>query len=316
MSQNGYLTFSGYADPTDPTVNPVTFYGYDPNPLNDIILYNSAGPVLNALSSSATSSLQGLYSIKQVLSSYTGPVLNLQRSSDNSKSDFYADQNGNLWTGANGTGSSYTSWVNGGTAGVATWYDQSGKNNNATQSTQTSQPRYNDSSKLIDFSTNLNNQLLALPNGTFPTGDSSYTITLKHGTITYYNINGIFGSGSPGTVNDVLALGVYNGTGTSSFYRQYWWGDDLDTPTIPISVGNIITCRYTTGAGLNSRATYVNGTISAQGQPSSVRAGTSLNNYIGYGDSINNNYFNGQMYYLSIFSSALSSTDRAIVESQ
>jgi len=38
--------------------------------------------------------------------------------------------------------------------------------------------------------------------------------------------------------------------------------------------------------------------------------------YIGYGDIYTDNYFNGQLYYISIFASPLSDADLAIVESQ
>lgn len=315
MSQNdGYLTFSGYADPADLTVNPVTFYGYNPKTSNDILLYSYLVPALNSLSSGAKSTANALYSLKPVFSTYTGPIVNLQRSSDNVTSDFYADKIGDFWTGPNGTGIDYVTWVNGSTAGVATWYDQSGNNNHAIQSTQSSQPRYNDLLKLVDFSTNLNNQLLVLPDGTFPTGDQSYTITLKHGKITYTGANAFYGSGTSGTNYNVLALDVYGGTGSSSYYNLYWWGDDIASTTIPINAGNIITNEYTTGAGTNSRKIYVNGTLNNQGTPNHIRSSTPYTNYIGYG--FVSNYFNGQMYYLSIFSSPLSDADRAIVEAQ
>ena len=280
------------------------------------IVPNTYTLALDGLSSGALSSLQAIYSVKHVFSTYNGPVLNLQRSTDNATSDFFPDVYGNLWTDGNGTGTSFATWVGVGTASVTIWYDQSGKNNNATQSTQSSQPLYNDSLKLLDFSTNIGNQRLALPDGTFPTGDSSYTITFKHGTITYTGANGIFGSGSPGTYDNTLSFGVYGGTGSSSFYINYWWGDDIVTATIPITVGNILTSEYTTGAGANSRRLYVNGTLNNQGTPTNPRGSTQYNNYIGYGDSLNNNYFNGQMYYMSIFSSPLSDADRAIVEGQ
>ena len=271
---------------------------------------------LDGLSSAALSSLQGIYSVNYVFSAYNGPVLNLKRSSDNLTSDFFPDISGNLWTDGNGTGTDYVTWVNGDTARVAIWYDQSGNGYNAIQPTDAYQPLYNDTLKLVDFSTNLNTQLMTLPDGTFPAGDSSYTITLKHGTITYTGANGIFGSGTPGTVDNVLAVGLYGGTGSTAFYINYWWADDIITTTIPISVDNILTFRYTTGAGTNSRQIYVNTVLNNQDTPTNPRGSTIYNNVIGYGESANNNYFNGQMYYLSIFASPLSDADRAIVEAQ
>ena len=309
------LTFYGFVNPGD---QPLTFYNY--NPVNDIVLYNTDTiPItyaLNSLSSNARSNMKAIYSVKNVLSSYTGPIFTLRRSSDNITNDFYLDSRGYFWTGSNGTGMSYSYWIGVNSSFVVRWYDQSGNSNHATQFIPSSQPQYNDTLKLIDFSTNINNQRLLLPDGTFPTGDSSYTITLKHGTITYTGANGIFGSGTPGTIDNVLAAGLYGGTGSTSFYINYWWADDIVTTTIPISVSNILTFRYTTGSGTNSRQIYVNGTLNNQGTPTHPRSNTQYNNYIGYGESLNNNYFNGQMYYLSIFSSPLSNIDRVIIEAQ
>jgi len=54
--------------------------------------------------------------------------------------DFYADRLGNLLT-APVTGQTLSSWLGGATGYVATWYDQSGKGNDATQTTLASQPK-------------------------------------------------------------------------------------------------------------------------------------------------------------------------------
>jgi hypothetical protein len=304
---------------------------------------------LDSLSSSAISSLQGLYSLKQLMSRYTGPIVNLRRSTDDLTQDFYADQNGNFWTGSNGIVTSFTDWVNGGTASVAIWYDQSGNMNHAIQINDNSfQPVYNDTFKLIDFSKHLNTMRLSLPDGTFPTDDSAYTITLKHGKIVSTNNNsGIYGSGDPNA--NVLALAVSTSSGSIGFYRDYWfntannsedcsngWGwengvwkwtticgtkypnwtdNSLTTSQTLILPGNIITSKYTPG-GTNNQKIYINGLLYGQQTPISNRASTPQNNYIGYGDIYTDNYFNGQLYYISIFASPLSDADLAIVESQ
>jgi hypothetical protein len=81
------------------------------------------------------------FSVRVVVSTYGGPVFNLRRSSDNATSDFYTDVSQNyLTTGANGSGTSYSTWIGANTAYVVTWYDQSGKGNNATQNTTANQP--------------------------------------------------------------------------------------------------------------------------------------------------------------------------------
>lgn len=74
----------------------------------------------------------GAYSLKQLNSSYSGPIIQVRRSSDNQEYNFYANDltNGNL-----------ISWVNNSTGFISRWYDQSGNNNHATQSTANLQPR-------------------------------------------------------------------------------------------------------------------------------------------------------------------------------
>ena len=69
------------------------------------------------------------YSLRSVNSNYTGSVVRVRRSSDNAEQDF-SDV------------SLIASWVGSGNDGhVTTWYDQSGNENNATQSTASSQPK-------------------------------------------------------------------------------------------------------------------------------------------------------------------------------
>jgi hypothetical protein len=80
------------------------------------------------------------YSLKLVNSSYSNPVVQLRRSSDNNTLDFYSTSNGTLTTGAAATGTSYFTWIGANTAFVVTWYDQTGRGKHVTQATQTLQP--------------------------------------------------------------------------------------------------------------------------------------------------------------------------------
>jgi Alpha-L-arabinofuranosidase B, catalytic/Concanavalin A-like lectin/glucanases superfamily len=86
--------------------------------------------------------LAACYSVRLANDDYTGPVIKVRRSSDNALSDFYADtQQTYLTTGANNTGTTFASWIGASTAYVTTWYDQSGNNNNSTNTTNSvSQP--------------------------------------------------------------------------------------------------------------------------------------------------------------------------------
>lgn len=72
------------------------------------------------------SNIMVAYSVRLLIPSYTGPVMNIRRASDNATSDFYADMKQTyLTTGANNTGQSYSSWIGNSTGYVTRWYDQS-----------------------------------------------------------------------------------------------------------------------------------------------------------------------------------------------
>jgi hypothetical protein len=85
-----------------------------------------------------TTNMNCCFSVRKFITSYTGPIFNVRRSSDNVTSDFYSDSTQSyLTTGPNNTGTSYATWISGATGYIVTWYDQSGKGNNATQTVTT-----------------------------------------------------------------------------------------------------------------------------------------------------------------------------------
>jgi hypothetical protein len=148
-----------------------------------------------------------------------------------------------------------------------------------------------------------------LPNGTVPFGNTNYTMIVKHNTInsTYA---GIIGSGTYGTTNGVNAL-EWNGT----IYAQYWWGNDMPGGTL--TPGNILSAKYDNTIG---RTLYVNGSSVAT-NTNKNRNSTNIQNTIGtdlrgnQGQSGGNRPMNGELYYVFLFGSALSDTDRTLVES-
>lgn len=75
------------------------------------------------------------YGMRRLLTSYTGSLLRLRRSSDNAESDFGYTAAGDLDTAAIGA------WLSG-SGYIVTWYDQSGNGYDATQSTAANQPLY------------------------------------------------------------------------------------------------------------------------------------------------------------------------------
>jgi len=76
----------------------------------------------------------GAYSLRNLSSTYTGPLVRVRRSSDNAEQDIYGTLAGQLDT------TSLLSFVGAGNGFVTTWYDQSGNSRNSVQATTANQP--------------------------------------------------------------------------------------------------------------------------------------------------------------------------------
>jgi hypothetical protein len=74
------------------------------------------------------------YSVRKLRTAYTGNAIRVRRSSDNTEQDIG-------FSGANLDTSALTTFCSGTNGFVTTWYDQSGNNNNATQTTAANQPQ-------------------------------------------------------------------------------------------------------------------------------------------------------------------------------
>lgn len=74
------------------------------------------------------------YSVRRLSSTYSGALIEVRRSSDNTVQDIGYDSDGDLDTAA------LLSFVGAGDGFVRTWYDQSGNNKNLTQTTTSNQP--------------------------------------------------------------------------------------------------------------------------------------------------------------------------------
>ena len=92
--------------------------------------YNDTLPLDTSSSASAA------YSLRNLSSSYSGSVVRVRRDSDNTEQDFNAEEI------TDGTLADFCGASNG---FVTTWYDQSGNNSHASQSTSSLQPRLYDS---------------------------------------------------------------------------------------------------------------------------------------------------------------------------
>jgi hypothetical protein len=274
-------------------------------------LYNSnlalsiPSPVDSLSTSAVQDGLKAFYATRKVRSAYTGPLFKVRRGSDNVELDFYSDMFGVYTENADGTGQTLTAWLNGATAFIRTWYDQSKYGNHATQTTAASQPIFDLTNKYMDFKTN---RFMALPDGAVPGNNSKYTITYKHNTIPVQSgFSPILYSGNFTSNQAILITLVNTAGGGVLYYRDDWRANS--TEFIGYAPGNTFTATYDQA---NARS-YLNGSL-AQTVAKSGQSNPSTNNYIGYVPASNFPYMNGEIYYLSIFENVLSDTDRLIVE--
>jgi hypothetical protein len=225
--------------------------------------------------------------------------MNIRRSSDNTTANFYDDGNGSLITA---TGQEIKRWLGAATtqACVTIWYDQSGQERNATQITNANQPVYNPHTKNIVFDGS--NDCFSLPNDTFPSGNTSVTVVVKHDFLDVASVDPFLSAGTT-TNNNLYAL-QWNPYATS--FQEAWYNNDIFFN--PYTKGAVITSRYDNTTG---RIVYMNG-VQVTSSASTARNTTAVDNFIGF--SKPSWHLKGELKSLYIFSSALSHTDQYIVE--
>lgn len=280
-----------------------------------------------SLSTSAINSIASVYACNLINYNYYGPIITLRHSADatgTNSANFVSDTAGNLYTG---TGISLLTWLT--TAGANTtyafvcqWYDQGMDSafNSAYQNTFTSQPIYDVANKVINFgytgggggvAAPQTNCYLRMADGAIPYGDSSYTVIFKHWNIPTTGNYGFLNGGINNSTSNCLCIRT-NGNA----YFEYWGSKNFSI-TSTIIPNNVISSTYVSGS--SSQPFYVNSTLKATGTQASPRTQINTSNFIGVTNTSSTNpgseYINGQIYYMYIFNSSLSDSDRVIMES-
>lgn len=201
---------------------------------------------------SNASSMIICFSCRLIIPSYTGPIFKLRRSSDNVVQDFYTDEMQTfLTTGANNTGTSYSTWIGSSTAYIVTWYDQSGNGNHATNNTNnTTQPNisFQNNKYIIQFQKN-NSTVLNVPN-------------IRPNTIFchFYNTNSVYGGSIMSTPYDYqmrFGGGAVNINGDSNGGDWYYMGslnggtclsynNGVSSSTVAVNEWNLFTVSLST----------------------------------------------------------------------
>ena len=233
--------------------------------------------------------------------------------------DFYADRLGNLLT-APVTGQTLSSWLGGATGYVATWYDQSGQGNHASQATFANQPIIQRATKGPGYA--------CLFNGTtnFLTG-MSYTV-LNNTNFSFNVVERRTGSTSGGTASsDVTLLSCGNvGSAGKLLYLLYRnnttsiFGSYSPELYSTLSTYNSSTepIRYTsaTASSTSGRRIYIyndplgNPITTTNATQTSLMSMTSGNFQIGYytyGSSTS--YYTGEIYEILVFTQSLYDLD-------
>ena len=259
--------------------------------VNDITLYNRNN-IFNTIFPTISiplNSFMGCYSVRVLISTYTGPVFRLRRSSDNVLQDFFTDSiQSYLTTGVNNTGTSYVSWIGANTAYVTIWYDQSTNARNATNSTNnTTQPVISlQNSKYVIQHIRANTTSLTMTTGIIPRTIFSHfnNDNTNHGTITgatsedfqlRFNNPGATLINGASTSNDWYfsmsgtKLAYNNGVVSSTIVHNNWnvltlTGTTLSKPTTNFQM--IGKDSFDNGKGMNGYMTeivYINKTVTA-----------------------------------------------------
>jgi hypothetical protein len=267
----------------------------------------ASSSILDRLSVSSSAA----YSLRKLRNAYTGNAIRVRRSSDNAEADIGFTTSGDLDTVA------LLAHCGAGNGFVTTWYDQSGNNRNATQTTASNQPRIVNSGVLeavngkpaISFDGLT--QFINLPTSGAPTQNSSLIGVFQ-------TTNSVFGAAgfiniANGAADPEIRLGVGTG-GSTTTYRAYWNGAyvTIDNPAVNFQNRSVFNVSFAASGGVTTNTVLVNGSVALSASRSGTWTGASeftIGRYI-----IVNSMRAGIAQELIIIQSVLSTTDRQLIE--
>jgi hypothetical protein len=222
---------------------------------NALSIYNSLLDVYPSASSA--------YSIRLLRAArYNNALLRVRRSSDNAEVDVFVDTNYQLSLSSNITsrtsGTTLGTWAGANSAFVTIWYDQSGNNNNATQTTAANQPSIVVSGVL---QTNLGKAALQF------SGTTNFTATVNwtnlFATYTVARLNSL----TPAVQSYFRDNGSVNSTGVIAFNSVRVDTYRVRTSVVSISQTNsvfgITTKLITLASDATTGYAYLNNTLQA-----------------------------------------------------
>ena len=181
---------------------------------------------------------------------------------------------------------------------VTQWNDKSGNNKHAVG---TVAPTYSSTSRYVLF--NGSTQYFTLPDGTYPFGNTPYSIFIVAYTRNAGNPQWVICGGGEST-NQALGLLFYY---TNAIWHSWWINEYRFDNSITNNVPAIVNISYAT-----SRSIIVNGGTASVNNPGSVRASTNSPNYIGRRPG--GQFFDGGLAECIVFNSEISLSQRQQVE--
>jgi hypothetical protein len=257
-----------------------------------------SAPFMDSLGDAAA--FQGVWSLRNVRSAYTGPLVRVRRSTGG-EDDFWRGA-GNTFYSATTT---LTAWLGAATAFVVTWYDQSGKGNHATQATAASQPEL-----VVSADWSLE------PTVRFDGTDDNFPITGTGMVNTDYSVfavvarsssktQNVFLGGSGGTTNTNLILGFW--TTTTNFIFSQYSNDIYATVTAYTTRTRLVAAaRHSSTMGKNLSLNFASSGSNVNISPVSSWTGAS----IGRSGSL---YFAGDISEIVLMSRYVSDAERSFV---
>jgi hypothetical protein len=183
---------------------------------------------------------------------------------------------------------------------ISTWTDKSGNGRNATT---TVAPTYDATTRNVLF--NGSTQFYTLPNGTYPFGNTPYSIFIVAFTRNAANPQWVLAGGNE-TTNQAIGLLFFT---TNAVWHSWWANEYRVDNSIVNNVPSIVNISYS-----STRSIIVNGGTASVNNPGATRASPNGPNFIGRRPGDASQFFNGGMAECLVFNSEIPTSQRQQVE--
>jgi hypothetical protein len=219
--------------------------------------------------------------------------------------DFYADRLGNLLT-APVTGTNLATWLGGATGYVATWYDQSGAGNHASQGTAANQPQIQKGTKGPGYSVLFNGSTnnLTLGSGSF-LSNTPYSVSTVERRNTASFPMFFFGRVGGASISGSLHIGYV----TNTSLRFGLWASSSTDETISAYAGSAEPVGYNiqTFSTTSFMRNYRNAVLGSNNASTTPITNTDGTYSIGL---VSTNYYSGEIYEILVFTKSLYDLDQ------